>query len=106
MGLPAAPQNELYPKEPTPQRSRRRKPVAPGGDALAPQWPDRPIGLSSRRLVALLDLRDETFERDAAAADSICSSAGASPSSSAAWGSTCAAASAARSGASRISSAA
>jgi hypothetical protein len=39
--------------------------------ALAPRWPARSIGLSSRRLVGLLDVRDETLERDAVSADSI-----------------------------------
>lgn len=47
-----------------------RRPGA-GRSALSPRWPERPIGLSSRRLVGLLDLRDETLERDAAAAESI-----------------------------------
>jgi hypothetical protein len=42
-----------------------------GRSGLSPRWPERPIGLSSRRLVGLLDLRDETLERDASTADCI-----------------------------------
>ena len=42
-----------------------------GRSGLSPRWPERPIGLSSRRLVDLLDLRDEILERDASTADCI-----------------------------------
>ena len=71
MGSPPehAERSVVEPQDPRPASLVRRQ--AAGRSALAPRWPDRPIGLSSRRLVGLLDLRDETLERDASTADCI-----------------------------------
>jgi hypothetical protein len=57
------------PQDPLPASLVRRQAAA--RSALSPRWPERPIGLSSHRLVGLLDLRDEILERDASTADCI-----------------------------------